>query len=139
MASCHFSLCNARASNRHTHTKRTDAKNRPDVRDGQYLCIWATFRRCETICSHGGINYPTWKAEGVKEQVSHREREQGNTALVLHILQPDLARPLTWLPPPVPGLDDGVVHGRRRLLLLLLIFVVGLILLLDSKAVGAIL
>lgn len=89
------------------------------------------------------MSYATWKAQGVKEQVSHRERERErervNAALALHILRPDLARPLTWLPPPVPRLDDGVVHGRRGLLLLLLVFVVGLILLLDSKAVGAIL
>lgn len=47
--------------------------------------------------------------------------------------------PLTWLPPPVPCLNDGVMHRCQQVLVFFLFFVIGFIFFLRSKTIGAIL
>lgn len=47
--------------------------------------------------------------------------------------------PLTWLPPPVPCLNDGVMYGCQQVLVFFLFFVIGFIFFLRSKTIGAIL
>ena len=44
----------------------------------------------------------------------------------------------TWLPPPVPCLDDRVMDRCRHFLLFLLLFIVGFILLLSTEAISAV-
>lgn len=57
MAGCHFSLCGARASQTHT---------RPDAKADSIFASWRHLGVVQLSAVNARINYPTWKAEGVK-------------------------------------------------------------------------
>lgn len=90
--------------------------------------ITLSLRPCVTLCCQQGYLLPTWK--------------EGCTRTTFWSLKPlsfSQEAPLTWLPSPVPRLNDGLMYRCQHVLIFFLFFVIGFILFLRSKTICAIL